>query len=554
MPTPNTPIRNRKVGLPDPQGNGQPSIAITGPSAMVQQMAAQRFALKNGGQMPPAMQGNGTGTPPPVATVNPNMGMNFFGGGNQAVGKYDAQPVQTGAAQPTDFTQMQQPQQFEPQNGYGNANPTVGPVATPYMKDASETTQQPQTNFEGMRPESGQGAQWNPNEQYSDVGYKGGPYDPSQYDSLSAALNGSGLKDDGSQTAQFQADPNQRDGGFFGWLKGLIPKKRPGKREGETDDEYDARRTRNMEMVATLADAIRHMGNIVNTAKGAPLQQFNDPTSMLEQGYQNRKAQRQKQAALDADAAYKQANLSLKERAAEADRAYKQLNLNLKQQAADRAAKSDDFNQRYKEAGLQRQLDNDKFNHDLAGKKFDETKRHNAVAEGQSAARIALAQERNGIARARLAHSIATGGSGGGGGKGGSLTNLSSPSGHLNRKKDLNSIEKKQITQHLIQNGYINKKNLDAYKMYQSMGNTQLANDLQNCWIAYAANMPGKKGDAFRSMLKNHYMYGETSTVSTTKAQPKSAPKKTTSGKPVGGGVSGGKSKNGYKNTKALGL
>ena len=498
------------------------------------------------------MSGSPNGGTPAVGIVAPNM--NFFGGGNQAVGKYDAQPVQTGAAQPTDFTQMQQPQQFEPQNGYGNANPTVGPVATPYMKDASETTQQPQTNFEGMRPESGQGAQWNPNEQYSDVGYKGGPYDPSQYDSLSAALNGSGLKDDGSQTAQFQADPNQRDGGFFGWLKGLIPKKRPGKREGETDDEYDARRTRNMEMVATLADAIRHMGNIVNTAKGAPLQQFNDPTSMLEQGYQNRKAQRAQKAAADASAAYKMANLSLKERAAEADRAYKQLNLNLKQQAADRAAKSDDFNQRYKEAGLQRQLDNDKFNHDLAGKKFDETKRHNEVSEGQSAARIALAQERNEIARARLAHSIATGGSGGGGGKGGSLTNLSSPSGHLNRKKDLNSIEKKQITQHLIQNGYINKKNLDAYKMYQSMGNTQLANDLQNCWIAYAANMPGKKGDAFRSMLKNHYMYGETSTVSTTKAQPKSAPKKTTSGKPVGGGVSGGKSKNGYKNTKALGL
>ena len=547
--------------MPTPKNNNntqQPRqkapITISGYPEKVKDLLRTKYPdydqVMGGGQQ--AMSGSPNGSTPPVATVNPNLGMNFFGGGNQAVGKYDAQPVQTGAAPTTDFTQMQQPQQFEPQNGYGNANPTVGPVASPYTKDAAVTTQQPQTNFEGMqKPEEFNAPSL---QEHSDVGYKGGPYDPSQYDSLSAALNGSGLKDDGSQTAQFQADPNQRDGGFFGWLKGLIPKKRPGKREGETDDEYDARRTRNMEMVATLADAIRHMGNIVNTAKGAPLQQFNDPTSMLEQGYQNRKAQRQKQAALDADAAYKQANLSLKERAAEAERAYKQLNLNLKQQAADRAAKSDDFNQRYKEAGLQRQLDNDKFNHDLAGKKFDETKRHNAVAEGQSAARIALAQERNGIARARLAHSIATGGSGGGGGKGGSLTNLSSPSGHLNRKKDLNSIEKKQITQHLIQNGYINKKNLDAYKMYQSMGNTQLANDLQNYWIAYAANMPGKKGDAFRSMLKNHYMYGETSTVSTTKAQPKSAPKKTTSGKPVGGGVSGGKSKNGYKNTKALGL
>lgn len=554
--------------MPTPKNNNntqQPrqraTITVSGYPDKVKDLLRTKYPdydqVMGGGQQQ-AMSGAPSGNVPPVATMNPSL--NFFQN-NGAVGKYEAvnpnaQPQQNaGAAPTTDFTQMQKPQQFVPQNGYGNANPTVGPVSAPYMGDAAENTSQSQTNFEGMQANNGQGAEWNHLEQNSDVGYKGGQYDPSQYDSLSAALNGGGMKDDGSQAAQFQADPNQRDGGFFGWLKGLVPKKRPGKREGETDDEYDARRTRNMEMVATFADAIRHMGNIINTAKGAPLQQFNDPNAMLEQGYQNRKAQRQKQAAMDADAAYKQANMTLKERAAEADRAYKELSLGLKQQAAERAAKSDDFNQRYKEAGLQRQLDNDKFNHDLAGKKFDETKRHNEVSEGQSAARIALAQERNGIARARLAHSIATGGSGGRGGNGGSLTNLSSPSGHLNRKKDLNSIEKKQITQHLIQNGYIDKKNLDAYNMYKTMGNTQLANDLQNYWIAYAANMPGRKGDAFRTMLKNHYMYGETNTVSTPKpkAQPKAAPKKTAS-KPVGGGVSGGKSKNGYKNTKALGL
>ena len=496
--------------MPTPKNNNntqQPRqnapITISGYPEKVKDLLRTKYPdfdnVMGGGQQ--AMQGAPNGSTPAVGTVAPSM--NFFQQNNGAVGKFEAM---SGNVQ-TDLT----PDTPAPAPEYGKEGVQLTNPAQPQQNDLS---------------------------------------------SLSAALNG-GAASQGQTVPEFQSDPTKKDGGFFGWLNGLIPKKRPGMREGETPDEYDARRTRNMEMVATLADAIRHMGNIVNTAKGAPLQQFNDPTSMLEQGYQNRKAQRQKQAALDADAAYKQANLSLKERAAEAERAYKQLNLNLKQQAADRAAKSDDFNQRYKEAGLQRQLDNDKFNHDLAGKKFDETKRHNAVAEGQSAARIALAQERNGIARARLAHSIATGGSGGGGGKGGSLTNLSSPSGHLNRKKDLNSIEKKQITQHLIQNGYINKKNLDAYKMYQSMGNTQLANDLQNYWIAYAANMPGKKGDAFRSMLKNHYMYGETSTVSTPKPQPKAqqkaAPKKTAS-KPVGGGVSGGKSKNGYKNTKALGL
>lgn len=331
--------------------------------------------------------------------------------------------------------------------------------------------------------------------------------------SLSSALSGSAAQQ--SQVPEFQADPSQRDGGFFGWLGKLIPKSRPGMREGETPDEYDRRITTNRERIAAFADAIRHMGNIVNTSKGAPLQVFNDPTAMMEQGYQNRKAQRQKQAALDADAAYKQANLSLKERAAEAQRAYQQATLGYKQKAEERAAKNDEFNRNFKTAGLQRQLDNDKFNHELSTKKFNETARHNKVSESQGAIRIALAQERNNMARTRLAHSIA---SGGGGGKSGKLTNLSSPTGHLNRTYDLNAIEKKQITQHLIKNGYINKTNLDAWTNYVSTGDTKNANDLQNYWIAYAANMPGKKGDAFRTMLKNHYMYNETSTTSAPKA------------------------------------
>lgn len=314
----NTPIRNKKVGLPDPQGNGgQPSIATTGPSAMVQQMAAQNFALKNGGQMPP-MQGNGTGTPPPVATVAP---VNVFAGGNRIIGKYNVpvnpQPQQNPNSAPvTDFTNMPSTPQFTPQTA-GNANPAMGPTQLPYMKDAADATPQNVTNFEQI-PIQQQPTGWNPD-------------GTAQYDSLSAALNGTTQQ---PQQAQFQADPTQKDGGFFNWVKGLIPKKRPGRREGETDDEYDARRTRNMQMVATLADAIRHMGNIVNTSKGAPLQQFNDPNTMLEQGYQNRKAQRQKQDALDRDAAQKQNEMTLKQQAAEADRNYKLWLMGLKDDAA----------------------------------------------------------------------------------------------------------------------------------------------------------------------------------------------------------------------------
>ena len=186
---------------------------------------------------------------------------------------------------------------------------------------------------------------------------------------LSSALNGSAAQQ--SQVPEFQADPSKRDGGFFGWLGKLIPKSRPGMREGETPDEYDRRITTNRERIAAFADAIRHMGNIVNTSKGAPLQVFNDPTSMLEQGYQNRKAQRQKQDAIDADAAYKQANLSLKERAAEVAEAYKKLTLGYRDSADKRAQKQFEYQVAKDAASAQRQAEQDKLKQDNWERQFN---------------------------------------------------------------------------------------------------------------------------------------------------------------------------------------
>lgn len=224
------------------------------------------------------MQGAPNGQIPAVAPQPASM--NFFQPNGGAVGKYEAPAVQPQPAQP------------------------VQPV---------QTGEAPVTDFTNM-PQQPTG--WNAD---------GTP----SYDSLSSALSGT-AESQKQEAPAFQSDPSKKDGGFFGWLGSLIPKKRPGMREGETPEEYDRRRTRNMEMMTTLADAMRHMGNIVNTSKGAPLQQFNDPTAMMEQGYQTRKAQRQKEAALDADAAYKQANLSLKERAANAQNAYRELLLGMR--------------------------------------------------------------------------------------------------------------------------------------------------------------------------------------------------------------------------------
>ena len=225
------------------------------------------------------------------------------------------------------------------------------------------------------------------------------------YDSLSSALSGSAASQK-QEAPAFQSDPSKKDGGFFGWLGSLIPKKRPGMREGETPDEYDRRRTRNMEMMTTLADAIRHIGNIVNTSKGAPLQQFNDPTAMMEQGYQNRKAQRLKESALDADAAYKQANLSLKERAAEAQNAYRELLLGMRNQNNQLARDKFDYRQGKDAAAAQYKQQKDQ-------RDFEYKQQRDNAKDEQTNRRLSISQynaTHKGSGRGR---------SGGGGGSGG---------------------------------------------------------------------------------------------------------------------------------------
>ena len=275
------------------------------------------------------MQGAPSGHTPAVAPQP--MNMNVFQQNGGVTGKLEAPVVQTQQAQPA-----------------------ASSVQTPYLGDAAEKTQQPQTSFEGMQqPPTGWKADGTPS-----------------YDALSSALSGYQTAQS-KQVPEFQADPSQRDGGFFGWLGKLIPKSRPGMRDGETPDEYDRRITTNRERIAAFADAIRHMGNIVNTSKGAPLQVFNDPTSMLEQGYQNRKAQRQKQDAIDADAAYKQANLDLKSAAARADQAYKLYLAGLRGDNAQLAKDKFEYRKGKDAASAQRQAEQDKLKQDNWERQFD---------------------------------------------------------------------------------------------------------------------------------------------------------------------------------------
>ena len=328
-------------------------ITISGYSQAVQDMMRTKHPDYDQ-VMNQTMQGAPNGQIPAVAPQPASM--NFFQPNGGAVGKYEApsvqpqpahpvQPVQTGEAPVTDFTNM--PQQPTGWNADGTPS----------------------------------------------------------YDSLSSALSGAAASQK-QEAPAFQSDPSKKDGGFFGWLGSIIPKKRPGMREGETPDEYDRRRTRNMEMMTTLADAIRHMGNIVNTSKGAPLQQFNDPTAMMEQGYQNRKAQRQKEAALDADAAYKQANLSLKERAANAQNAYRELLLGMRNQNNQLARDKFDYRQGKDAAAAQYKQQKDQ-------RDFEYKQQRDKAKDEQTNRRLSISQynaTHKGSGRGR---------SGGGGGSGG---------------------------------------------------------------------------------------------------------------------------------------
>lgn len=290
---------------------------------MVQQMAQQNFAMKNGGELP--MQGAPGGASTPVAPQP--MDMNFFGGNGGATGKFEMPAVATAP----DLT----PDSKAPDPKYGTGGVQfVNPSGT----------------------------------------------DKNDLSSLSAALNSAGVSSP-SSGREFKADDTKKDGGFFGWIKGLAPKFRPRRRDGETDEEYDMRHTQNMQRLATFADAIRHMGNIVNTYKGGPLQQFNDPTDYLLAGYEKRKAERRQQDAADADAAYKQANLSLKERAAEAKNAYRQLILDQKNNDLKWRKEKDQrdfaYNASQDEIGNQIKV----WDHELKEKGFNEKKRHNLIME-----------------------------------------------------------------------------------------------------------------------------------------------------------------------------
>lgn len=479
----------------DTQQPKRAPITISGyPQAALDMMRARHpdyDQVMGGGNQ--VMQGAPQGGIPAVASVN------VFQQGGNAMGKFQPQPVQTGAAPVTDFTQMPKQEEFVPQ-GSGYANPALGPVQTPYMGDAADNTPQPQTSFEGMKQPTG----WNED---------GTP----SYDALSSALSGYQTAQS-KQAPEFQADPSQRDGGFFGWLGKLIPKNRPGMREGETPDEYDRRMTTNRENIAAFADAIRHMANIVNTSKGAPLQQFNDPTAMMEQGYQNRKAQRQREAAAASDAAYKQAEFDLENRKAQADKVYKEYLMGLRGENAQLAKDKFDYRRDKDAASAQYKQEQDKLKQDNWERQFKFREQQAAISNGLRQQSI----NKRGSGR--------SGGSGGGHGSAGGYSLYNPKTGQTEHFKN----EKSWISR-AAELGYKTdtpSSSTTSQEVYSSGGIKKVSNTTRgNSIAAQIGKQTAQKKAAAKAA-----------------AQKKAAPKGSGGGKPTQ------KPKNGYKNTKKLGL
>lgn len=383
--------------------------------------------------------------------------------------------------------------------------------------------QQPANVFSGKRPTTFENMPvnvgWTPNGEPVTEGSKAqqswqtsNPRDmegrmPSSYALNSKPLVGVDLGAVGGDkwgTAVFEKDDSQRDGGFFKWLGGLS-KKRPGRREGESDDDYDERMTRNNMRIATLADAIRHMGNIYNTSKGAALQKFNSPTAEMQADLDKRKAERARKDAAEADAAYKNANLQIKMDAADADRAYKGQMIELKKSADKRADQNAKDLKAYRDGLLGVQEGNLK----LAGERLGETKRHNKATERLSASRLAFAMAK----AARTA-----GGSGRSGGVGGGY-GYATPYGRLASKQQLTPQQEAQAWAEMRNLGMITPKKqreLDlAMNGYTANDGTVVkpnatqARKIIQGAISYGLLDSSGKGEALRRTFRDGFGYAD---------------------------------------------
>ena len=139
-----------------------------------------------------------------------------------------------------------------------------------------------------------------------------------------------------------------------------------------------------------LGDALRHLGNLYFTTKGATPQQFTSPVVQQEQIYQQKKNEIRAQRAAALKNAMDQAKL-------QADQNYKNSMLGMRQAELERGLANDEWNRQwnqFKWAGDQANKDREfGFKKANADRTFAETARHNRVGEGLRAQANRIAQQ-----------------------------------------------------------------------------------------------------------------------------------------------------------------
>lgn len=135
-----------------------------------------------------------------------------------------------------------------------------------------------------------------------------------------------------------------------------------------------------------LSDALRHLGNIYNTTRGATPQQFNSPVMEQEQLYQRKRNELRAQRAAAIKNAMDQAKL-------QADQDYKNSMLGMRAAELDRQRANDDWNKQFNLGKFAWQQDKDKNDFALKLAAQGETQRHNKVREGQMAVANRIAQQ-----------------------------------------------------------------------------------------------------------------------------------------------------------------
>lgn len=135
-----------------------------------------------------------------------------------------------------------------------------------------------------------------------------------------------------------------------------------------------------------LSDALRHIGNIYNTTRGATPQQFTSPVVQQEQLYQQKKQELQAQRAAALKNSMDQAKL-------QADQNYKNSMLGMRQAELERGLANDDWNRQFNLGKFAWQQDKDKNDFALKLAAQGETQRHNKVREGQMAVANRIAQQ-----------------------------------------------------------------------------------------------------------------------------------------------------------------